>query len=147
MLNIASINVRGLGKDSKCRTIHRWLENNNAKIVFVQETFCQKVNPSFENKNWTIKHNFTNSAHSRGVAIMLHNSLNFEILNIDKKDDARVILINAVIENIPVTLCNVYAPNNEYTRRDYFTTLKFWIARHTDFEHELILGGGISIQP
>ncbi len=140
-LNVVSINVRGLNKASKCRTIHRWLENNEAKIVFVQETFCQKANPSFENKNWTIKHNFTNSAHSRGVAIMINNSLNFEILNIHKKDDARVILINAVIENIPVTLCNVYAPSDEYVRRDYFNTLKYWIARHTDFENELILGG------
>ncbi len=140
-LNIASINVRGLGKDSKCRIIHQWLKNNDAKIVFVQETFCQKAKSSFENKNWTIKHNFTDSAHSRGVAIMINNSLNFEILNIHKKDDARVILINAMIENVPVTLCNVYAPNDEYIRRDYFNTLKYWIARHTDFEHELILGG------
>ncbi len=140
-LKVVSINVRGLNKDSKCRTIHRWLENNQAKIAFVQETFCQKVSVPFENKNWTIQHNFTNSSHSRGVAIMIHNSLNFEILNIHKRDDARVILINAVIEDIHVTLCNVYAPSDEYVRRDYFNTLKFWIARHAEFDNELILGG------
>ncbi len=49
--------------------------------------------------------------------------------------------MNLNIDGIPISICNVYAPNDEYIRRDFFNNLKFWIARHTDNENELILGG------
>ncbi len=141
---LASLNVRGLNDSSKRRIIFKWLLDNNCKIVFLQETFCRKEFPKNMHQEWTIKHNFTNSAHSRGVAIMFHNSLNIEIKNIHKKEDARVILINAIIENVEVSLCNIYAPNDPSNRKEYFRTLKYWIARHTDYENDLIMGGDLN---
>ncbi len=141
-LKLFTLNVRGLNDPSKRRIIFKWLEDNKCKIAFLQETFCKQELPKFTHPNWTIKHNLTNSTHSRGVAIMFHNSLNFEIKNIHKKEDSRVILINAVIDNAELTLCNIYAPNDSSTRKEYFRTLKFWIARHTDYENDVIIGGG-----
>ncbi len=143
-LKIFSLNVRGLNDPSKRRIIFKWLEDNQCKIAFLQETFCKNDFPKNTHPNWTIKHNFTNSSHSRGVAIMIHNSLNFDIKNIHKKDDARVILINAVIEDVEVSLCNIYAPNDPSNRKEYFRTLKYWIARNTDYENDLILGGDLN---
>ncbi len=109
-INIFSLNIRGLNDEKKRRKIFKWLETNNSKIVMLQETFCAKEFPKSDHTNWTIRHNFTNSSHSRGVAIMFHNSLQIEIQNIHKKEDARVILINLKIEQTEYTLCNVYAP-------------------------------------
>ncbi len=140
-ITTVSLNVRGLNNDKKCRKIHRWLHNNNAKIVLLQETFCKTKNNSLEHKDWDIYHNFTNSSHSRGVAIMVHKCLDAKIVSIHRKDDARVILINLEIDGVQLSICNIYAPSDEYIRRDYFNNLKFWIARHTENENELLLGG------
>ncbi len=129
-INIFSLNIRGLNNDKKRRIIFKWLENNKCNVLFAQETFCTKEFPKYDNSNWTIKHNLTDSAHSRGVAIMFNNSLNFEILNCHKRDDARAILINAKIDNIETTLCNVYAPTNSSNRKEFFNTIKNWILRN-----------------
>ncbi len=142
--NIISANVRGLNNDNKCKTIWRWLQNTSAKIVFLQETFCTKEIKNFPQNEWTIRHNFSISTHSKGVAILLHNSLDIEIHNVHRKDDSRVILINATIEKTDITLCNIYAPNDSYKRKDFFNTLKYWVARHTDYEDNLVLGGDMN---
>ncbi len=138
-INIFTLNIRGLNNDKKRRTILRWLKNNNAKIAFLQETFTQ--NDLDLGNEWTAKFNNTDSAHSRGVAVVFSNSLNFKILNIHKTDDARVILINAEIEKNEVTLCNVYAPNDRRHRSNFFKKLKNWIPRYADFPDNLIVSG------
>ncbi len=119
----------------------RWLENNNCKICFFQETFCQTDTQC--GPNWTIKHNKTNSAHSRGVAIAISNSLDFTIENQHVTDDARAILLNCNIEGTNTTLCTVYAPSGNDTkpRTEFFKKMKNWINRHTDYPDNIILGG------
>ncbi len=139
--NIFSLNIRGLNDEKKRRIIFKWLENNKCNILFAQETFCTKEFPRQNNSKWTVKHNLTNSAHSRGVAIMFHNSLNIDIQNIHKKDDARAILINLKIENVETTLCNIYAPTEASKREEFFNTMRNWILRHADYPDYIILGG------
>ena len=73
--------------------------------------------------------------------LLLHDSLNYEIHNIHKKEDARAVLVNATIENQDVTICNMYAPNPENERKDFFKKMKIWIARHSDFLDSMIIGG------
>ncbi len=141
-INIYTLNVRGLNNEKKKRTILRWLKNNNAKIVFMQETFIQKeINLGNE---WTVKFNCTNSAHSRGVAIAFDSSIECKILNVHKTEDARVILINAIIEQNEVTLCNIYAPNDKRNRSNFFKKLKNWIPRYADYMSNLIIGGDLN---
>ena len=141
--SISSINVRGLNDCVKRRIIFRWLTDNNIKIAFLQETFCKGEFSKFEDSGWSgeIKHNLSNSSHSRGVAIMLHSSLNYNIKSIHKKDDARAILINLEIDNVEMTLCSIYAPNDLKQRKEFFTNLKFWITRNCQYPDHLILGG------
>ena len=136
---IFTLNIRGLNNEKKRRTILKWLKNNNAKIAFLQETFCQTEIEM--NSDWTVKHNITNSAHSRGVAILLNNSLDFQILNVYKTADARIILINAMIEGMETSLVNIYAPNDKHDRNEMFKKLKFWIPRYADYPENIIMGG------
>ena len=124
---IASINVRGLNNDQKRRIIFKWLLYNNIKIAFLQETFCKNEFTNFNDYGWKgdIKHNLSDSSHSRGVCIMLHESLNYTIKNIHKKEDSRAILINLDIEEVNTTICCIYAPNDQKNRSDFFKNLNF----------------------
>ncbi len=116
----------------------RSLKNNNAKVCFFQETICQT---DIQTKGWTTKHNLADSNHSRGVAIVFDNTLDFEIKNCHKTNDARVILVNATVQGIECTLCNIYAPTKPNQRVEFFKKLKHWIPRYTDYPEYLILGG------
>ncbi len=138
-ISIFTLNIRGLNNEKKRRTILKWLKNNNGKIAFLQETFCQTEIEM--NSDWTVKHNVTNSSHSRGVAILFNNSLDFNILNVHRTSDARILLINAIIEGTETTLINIYAPNDRHDRNEMFKKLKFWIPRHADFPENIIMGG------
>ncbi len=132
-----------MNNEEKRRIIFRWISDNNIKVAFLQETFCTREFSKFKDLGWSgeIKHNLSDSSHSRGVAIMFHSSLDYNIKNIHKKEDSRAILINATIENVDVTLCSVYAPNEPRNRIEFFKNLKFWIARNSDSPENIIIGG------
>ncbi len=138
-IKIFSLNIRGLNNDSKRRTIMKWLKNNSCNIVFFQETFCQS-NIELGNE-WVVKHNKTNSPHSRGVAIAFRSDLDYKIQNIHQTDDARVLLINAKIKETETTLVNIYAPTDKKDRSNFFKKLKMWIPRYSDHFDNIILGG------
>ncbi len=143
---IVSINVQGLNNPDKRSNIFAWLTRQKAKIVFVQETFCTENYSKYENQGWKgkIYHNFSKSTHSKGVAIMIHESLNFEIENIRKRDDSRAILINGKIDGCNISLCNVYAPNKTNERIDFFKKIRSWIAKYSDNPSGVILGGDLN---
>ena len=140
-INIMSLNIRGLNDEKKRRKIFRWLENNKCDILLFQETFAQKEFPKSDAINWVIKHNLSNSSHSRGVAIGIHNKINFNIQNIHKRNDARAILINVTIENTDMTICNIYAPTDVSQRKEFFNNIKNWIIRFADHPDNIVIGG------
>ena len=41
-LKCLSLNVRGLNKSIKRRTVFRWLHKQNHHIIFLQESYCSK---------------------------------------------------------------------------------------------------------
>ena len=114
------------------------LKTSNFFVTRKSRHRCYK---EFNNNTWKTIHNYTDSAHSRGVAIMFNSKLEYEIIDIHKKNDSRVLLINAKINGIDTTLCNVYAPNKKNERAEFFKTLKLWVARHALFENEIIMAG------
>ncbi len=143
---IVSVNVQGLNNPDKRSNIFAWLTRQKAKIVFVQETFCTENYSKYESQSWNgkIYHNFSKSTHSKGVAIMIHESLNFEIENIHKRDDSRAILINGKIDGCNISLCNVYAPNKTNERIDFFKKIRSWIAKYSDNPNGVVLGGDLN---
>ncbi len=144
--NIISLNVRGLNNEEKRRNIFNWLSNLGVHIAFLQETFCKAEFRDQDNSGWRGKiiHNLSNSSHSRGVAVLFHEALQLEIHSVHKKDDARAILINATVENTNISFCNIYAPSKANVRKEFFTTMKYWIARHADFTDSIIMGGDMN---
>ena len=117
-LKITSINARGIISDFKRKKLFLWIENKKIDIVFIQETYCTKMNYAKIQKEWKGLGKFclSNSAHSRGVATLFRKGLKVEIINVENREDGRGQLINAVINDNLITFINIYGPNKEQDR-------------------------------
>lgn len=62
---------------------------------------------------------FSRFPYSRGVT-SLRKKISFKIPNQNRSDDCRKPLLNIIHDNKIITLTNIYAPNAEKLRRDFF---------------------------
>ena len=86
-------------------------------------------------------HCFSDSSFSRGVSVLFRKNLPVEILNVHKTIDGRKILIKIKIDNDIITLVNVYAPNNEQNRTNFFKQMQTFINHHAlNIENVLLCG-------
>ena len=100
-LKITSINARGIISDFERKKLFLWIENQKIDIVFIQETYCTKMNYAKIQKEW------------KGLGkLCLSNSAHTE--------DGRGQLINAVINDNLITLINIYGPNKQQDRKIFF---------------------------
>lgn len=74
-------------------------------------------------------HCFSESIHSRGVSVLFKKNSKIEIINHYKSVDGRRFLINIkyMYKDQQLTLVNVYAPNNEKYRIEFFKRVITWI--------------------
>ena len=142
-LKCISVNVRGLNTDEKRIKLYSWLNDINIDIAFLQEThYCVK-NKVKINSRWFGKsiHCYTDSSYSRGVSVLFKKDLPIEILDIHRSIDGRKILVNVKLNDNIFSLVNVYAPNNESNRLDFFKKLKLFISHHCRDENNVIIAG------
>ena len=121
-LRVVSLNVRGLNNHTKRHTIYKWIRKNDYGICFLQETFCiSNLKQQFQ-KGWNgdIFHSFSDSSHSRGVCIMLHNNISYKSLSSYSDEEGRIMLVNIEIGSHNYALLNIYAPCNIYDRIRFF---------------------------
>ena len=87
--------MRGLNNENKRRKLFNWFNDISASIVMLQETFCVKEFNKFHDCGWKGKiiHNFSKSSHSKGTSILFKDTLDYEIRNIHKSEDSRILLI------------------------------------------------------
>ena len=132
-LQVVSINARGLNTSEKRIKFYDWLRDTNIDIVFLQETHYVEKNEVTYNARWFGKsvHNYSDSTFSRGVSILFKKDLPIEILNVHKSVDGRKLLVNVKYEESVFTIVNVYAPNNEDARIEFFKRLKTFICQHS----------------
>ena len=65
-------------------------------------------------------HSFSDSTFSRGVSVLIRKDLDIEILNSHSSVDGRKLLLNVKFDNNICTIVNIYAPNTELSRIDFF---------------------------
>ena len=58
---------------------------------------------------------------------MFRKDINIEILNTKSNENSRMLLINIKMNEIGITLINVYAPNSETDRISFYGTVETWI--------------------
>ena len=120
-LSIFSLNVRGLREKKKRENLFYWLKQKNAGVIFLQETYWTDGLLSSIEKDWGAKIILNQgSQHSKGTALLFSDKLNFDLINIHKTEDGRMILVNIEIEDKHLTLINIYAPNSQNERKNLF---------------------------
>lgn len=142
-LNIISVNVRGLNSYEKRNKFYIWLEQNRFDVVLLQEThFIEKYKDNYDSRwNGNCIHAFSDSPYSRGVSILFRKELNVDILNVHKSEDARKLLVNVKIDDTLITFINVYAPNTEKARIEFFNRLRSFTSTHTILGSKVFLCG------
>ena len=73
-IKFQSLNVRGLNKSIKRRSIFRWLHNQKFHFTFLQETYSSKECAQIWEAEWGGKAYFSHgSSQRRGVMLSLEN--------------------------------------------------------------------------
>ena len=89
----------------------RDIEND---IIFLQETHSDKKDEVFWKSQWGEFAWFASfSSKSRGVAILIRNSMSVRVISELCDPNGRFLILNCTLNDVPVTLVNIYAPNND----------------------------------
>ena len=141
-----TLNVRGLRDHFKRRTLFKWLIELKLDIIFLQETHVTENFIATFNKDWPGKvyHCCSDSAHSKGVAILIKNTVDFSFINMHKDNDGRKIILNCDIENNSFSLVCAYAPNDGKTRLEFLKRLGKWIKQYCRYEKKIICGADLN---
>ena len=144
-LQFTSWNVRGLNKLVKLKQVMSRIKQLKAKIVFLQETHLTPEDVVKVRRRWPGRvFSASSSSRSRGVIILIHNSLPFHLINVDEDRYGRYIIIQCEILSIRLNLVNLYGPNDD--NPSFFRNLFLSLA---DLSGSFIIGGDFNctLQP
>lgn len=111
---VVTYNVKGLHSFSKRRKILDQLKQMKCNIAYLQETHLSDAEHKKLTKSWASQVFYSShiSGRRRGVAILIHRSLQFCIDSSFKDKEGRYVLVNGTINGVWVSMLNVYAPND-----------------------------------
>ena len=143
MTRIGTLNARGLRDKSKRNQIFSFFKSKELDLVFVQETHGT---PEIENvwcSEWggNIFYSHHNSA-SRGVMILCSNSISVRSSSSD--DEGRWVLAEIDLNEIIVTVVNIYAPNMEREQIEFYDNLDSYLMARTNTDN-VIIGGDFNV--
>ena len=139
---IISLNARGIRDFTKRKTIFNWLHKQNADIAFLQETYSTPDIVESWRFQWAGKMFFSHGTnHSRGVLILISDKLQFQLKNTRSDSDGRYVLTDALIQDSPFSLLNIYAPNITSQQCSFSTMLSILDDIDSTFSSQLIIGG------
>ena len=89
-MNIVTNNVRGLGDKNKRKSYFHWLNIKKIDIACLQETFITETKAKMMRDDWEgyILNAYTNSVHSRGVAILIRDGFDIQIKSEHTSNDS-----------------------------------------------------------
>lgn len=104
-IKITSWNVRGLRKRIKLKQVINRIKQLKSKIIFLQETHLTDCELKFVKNRWpgqVIHASYNNYA--RGVIILIHRSIPFQMLKTKKDPSGRYVIVQG---NILFTTLNL----------------------------------------
>ena len=138
---ILSLNVRGLNKSTKRRQLFRWLHQQNADVIFLQETYSSPQTIKLWETEWGGKIVESHgSNHSRGVMILFKPKINVTIDKIIRDKNGRYVLSEVFLDDVKFIFVNIYAPNDQTQQIHFLRDLSSSVL--TNYANEtLVLGG------
>ena len=147
-LNMLSLNVRGMKNKVKRLCIFEYIKERKVDICFLQESHCVQEEEQIWKNEWggdIVFSNGTNNA--RGVMILFKSKLNYTIHQMHKDNMGRLIIMKIEYENKQFNIVNLYAPNFEILKRDFYRTLFYQMTNsiNTDDIRNIIIGGDFNL--
>ena len=147
-----SLNVRGIRAFEKRKSIFNWLINQSADICFLQETYSTVELVNQWRKQWPGELFFSHgSNHSCGVAILVRKSLDFKLTSSRVDNEGRYLILEAIIQDTPFLLINIYAPNKTSNQSSFFLALPELISVEElrESNYKFLIGGdfNVALQP
>jgi hypothetical protein len=95
-------------------------------------------------KDWPGKvfHAYSDSSHSRGVAILLNENLKTNIIDTHRSEDGRRIMTNLVINGEEFCFISAYAPDKN--RVEFLKKLSSWIYKYACNVERLTIGADLN---
>ena len=109
--NVLSLNVKGIRDLNKRKSIFTWARNQKADIIFLQETYSTPDVFDSWKFQWLGDMYYSHgSNHSKGVLVLIRETLQFELKSVKKDSQGRFVIVEALVQDSPVLLINIYAP-------------------------------------
>ena len=140
---VFSLNVRGIRDQTKRRStcIFSFLKDQNANIYFLQETNSEPSDGNIWKKEWGGELFFSHGTkHSKGVCILINPTMQLQVDSRYSNNSGRIVLITTSLNGQKVTLCNIYAPNDQANQLQFLQELNNCIIDKTELT-SLIVGG------
>ena len=122
MVSLATYNVRGLAGIQKRRNVFKFLQNKFYDIILLQETHStkniEKVWKGQFGGQIVYSHGDSNA---KGCAILIKKGVKIVIHRTKKSSDGRFVILYITVNDIRMTICNLYAPNTDSPV--FFTTV------------------------
>ena len=113
-IKVCSLNVRGLGNNFKRRCVFNWIRNLDFHLILLQETHSTSKSERRWKHEWGYKIIFNHgTSESAGICILFKPSASFDIVNIVKDDNGRMLIVILKVNNMLLTVGNIYGPNDD----------------------------------
>uniref|UniRef100_A0A8C5PII9 exodeoxyribonuclease III n=1 Tax=Leptobrachium leishanense TaxID=445787 RepID=A0A8C5PII9_9ANUR len=111
-MKVITFNVKGLNMPVKRHSLYRDLRAHDADIVCLQETHFRRLDhPKLYTPQYLTQYHSTFKTKARGVTLLIHNRVAFQMHRILKDPKGRYIILVCTINSRIYTLVSIYAPN------------------------------------
>jgi len=132
---LMTLNVRGINKEGKRRSVFRYVKSKNTDICFLQETYSSKDIEHIWRNQWGGQVFFAHGTkHSKGVIILIRPGFNIDMDKTVCDSIGRYILIHARICTQNVILLNLYAPNDMGEQLDFLRKYRIFLLQKMNWE-------------
>ena len=144
---LISLNAQGIRSFEKRKVVFRWLLKQKVDLCFLQETYSTKEVENNWKKQWKGEMLFSHgSEHSRGVLILITNSLEFELISVRSDKEGRFIFLEAFVQDQKFLFVNIYAPNKSSEQTLFFDQIKDELDNSgIDDDCRIIIGGDFNV--
>lgn len=141
MYRFLSWNTNGINQPTKRRKVLNFIRKHNVDIAFLQESHLNDAEHCKLGKQWQGQIYYSSfTSQARGVAILFRKGVPFQLEYLERDKRGRYVLVRGFLANKPVTMLNVYGPNQD--EADFFVNLFFKI---NCSPAELIIGGDFNL--
>jgi len=114
----------GIREQSKRRSIFSYLKDQKSKFCSVQETYSDLNDENIWRNEWEGEIFFSHGTrHNKGVCILIHPSVRDKVEFFFTDKLGKIVLITIVNNSLKLSLCNIYAPNNQTEKLEFLQEL------------------------